>query len=135
MKELLLIMLGSQHSYGLCSPKWPFSVQHVGVGQKEGCLVGPTHRGCAALHTANPPTQSSRATGGGEWLPPVAPPVCHQHPSHPQGLGQHKQTTSWAVPIRLPSCRDSEKEQRQRSAKSITYIIFSFPGQHSDNPL
>ena len=43
-----------------------------------------------------PPTQSSRATGGGEWLPPVAPPVCHQHPSHPQGLGQHKQTTSWA---------------------------------------
>ena len=76
MEELQVNMLGSPHSNGLaaalhCCSKWPFSVQHVGVGQQEGCLVGPTHRGCAALHTANPQHRAAAE-------PLVAGSGCHQ---------------------------------------------------------
>ena len=99
MEELQVNMLGSPHSNGLAAAllsKMAFLCAACWCRAARGVFGGSYPPWVRRSAHCKPPTQSSRATGGGEWLPPVAPPVCHQHPSHPQGLGQHKQTTSWA---------------------------------------
>ena len=135
-------MLGSPHSNGLaalhcllskmaflCAACWCWAARGVFGGSYPPWVRRSAH--------CKPPTQSSsRATGGGEWLPPVAPPVCHQHPSHPQGLGQHKQTTSWAGRSQFGFLLVETAVKRATSSEIVRkhYIRFNVAGQHKNNP-
>ena len=72
-------------------PKWPFSLSNMLVLGRKRCLVGPTHAvGAApcALCTLQASKQTPNTEHWSQWRGvAVAPPVCHQHPCHPQGFG------------------------------------------------